>query len=203
MPKARWRPTSHRAYRMKATFARSSSCNPMRRSTRRRRYHHGAQYRHGCAHRCRRHPSPSKELFHLAAIDTLRVLCRRSRALFQRPRSRVPTASLTLDEFPGESFRGRLVRNSNAIDLASRTLLVEVDVDNPAGRLLPGAYTSVHLSLPSAVSIRHGPRQYAALPQRGLAYRGRAQTATRNWFRSPSVATYGEKVENPLGFAAG
>ena len=44
-------------------------------------------------------------------------------------------------------FHGTLVRNANAIDLASRTLLVEVDVDNPSGELLPGAYVFVHFKL--------------------------------------------------------
>ena len=43
------------------------------------------------------------------------------------------------------------MRTANAIDLASRTLLVEVDVDNPTGELLPGAFTEVHLKLPSDV----------------------------------------------------
>jgi multidrug efflux pump subunit AcrA (membrane-fusion protein) len=48
-------------------------------------------------------------------------------------------------------FRGTLVRDSSAIDPASRTLLVEVDVANPDGLLLPGAYVSVHLKLPAAI----------------------------------------------------
>ena len=43
------------------------------------------------------------------------------------------------------------MRNANAIDLASRTLLVEVDVDNPLGELLPGAYVFVHLQLPREI----------------------------------------------------
>ncbi len=55
---------------------------------------------------------------------------------------------MTLDEFPGQIFHGTLVRNANSIDVASRTLLVEVDVDNPTGQLLPGAYVFVHLKLP-------------------------------------------------------
>jgi len=41
------------------------------------------------------------------------------------------------------------VRNANAIDLASRTLLIEVDVDNPGAELLPGAYVFVHLKMPT------------------------------------------------------
>ena len=55
---------------------------------------------------------------------------------------------LTLDEFPGETFQGTIVRNSDAIDLNSRTLNVEVDIDNRDGRMKPGAYVFVHLKLP-------------------------------------------------------
>ncbi|MEI9972004.1 MAG: hypothetical protein WDO73_08040 [Ignavibacteriota bacterium] len=46
------------------------------------------------------------------------------------------------------------MRNSNAIDTTSRTLLVEVEVENPTGELLPGSYVSVHLKLPGAAG--HG-----------------------------------------------
>ena len=60
-------------------------------------------------------------------------------------------ATLTLDEYPGRLFHGTLVRDSSAIDPASRTLLVEVDVENPEGLLLPGAYVSVHLKLPGTI----------------------------------------------------
>jgi RND family efflux transporter MFP subunit len=92
----------------------------------------------------------SKELFHLAAISTLRVFVPVPEAYSNAARPGA-TASLTLDEYPGRVFHGRLARNSNAIDPASRTLLVEVDVDNPDGLLLPGAYVSVHLKLPAVM----------------------------------------------------
>ena len=88
-----------------------------------------------------------KELFHMAAIRTLRVYVAVPEIYAPAARSGAP-ATLTLDEFPDQSFRGTLVRNANAIDLASRTLLVEVDIDNPTGQLLPGAYVFVHLKLP-------------------------------------------------------
>ena len=39
------------------------------------------------------------------------------------------------------------MRSADAIDPVSRTLLTEVDVDNPSGELLPGAFVSVHLKL--------------------------------------------------------
>jgi RND family efflux transporter MFP subunit len=90
-----------------------------------------------------------KELFHMAATRTLRVYVAVPEVYSPSVRSG-DSAPLTLDEFPGETFRGTIVRNTNSIDLSSRTLLVEVDIDNPTGRLLPGAYVIVHLKLPAA-----------------------------------------------------
>src|SRR6202171_4736183 len=88
-----------------------------------------------------------RELFHMAAIRELRVYVSVPEVNSRAARSGA-AATLTLDEFPGQLFRGTLVRNANSIDIASRTLLVEVDVDNPTGQLLPGAYVFVHLKLP-------------------------------------------------------
>ena len=84
----------------------------------------------------------------MAAIRTLRVYVAVPEVYSSRSVRSGGSATLTLDEFPGETFRGAIVRNTNSIDLASRTLLVEVDIDNPTGRLLPGAYVFVHLKLP-------------------------------------------------------
>ena len=85
----------------------------------------------------------------MAAIRTLRVYVAVPEVYSPSVRSG-GSATLTLEEFPGETFRGTIVRNTNSIDLASRTLLVEVDIDNPTGRLLPGAYVFAHLKLPDA-----------------------------------------------------
>jgi RND family efflux transporter MFP subunit len=91
-----------------------------------------------------------KELFHLAAIDTIRVFVPVPEVYSNAAQPGAP-ATLTLSEYPGRVFHGALVRNSSNIDLASRTLLVEIDVDNGGGELLPGAYVSVHLKLPAQV----------------------------------------------------
>ena len=92
-----------------------------------------------------------KELFHIASINKLRVYVALPEVY--SPAARPGTsADLTLDEFPGQTFHGTLVRNSNAIDYSSRTLLVEVDVDNPKGLLMPGAYAQVHFKLPGDVA---------------------------------------------------
>jgi RND family efflux transporter MFP subunit len=74
------------------------------------------------------------------------------------------TPTVTLDEYPGQVFNGRLVRNSAAINPASRTLLVEVDVDNAVGKLLPGAYVFVHFMLP-------GRPQSVTVPANALLFR--------------------------------
>ncbi len=94
----------------------------------------------------------TKELFHIAATKTLRVYINVPQQYSQSAKPGL-TADLTLAEFPGRRFKGKLVRTADSIDLATRTLLVEVDVDNSTGELLPGAYAQVHLKLPNEVSV--------------------------------------------------
>lgn len=91
----------------------------------------------------------SKELFHLTSIQQLRVYTSVPEvdAAAVRNGERV---TLTQDAYPGRIFTGAIVRNANAIDQTARTLNVEVDVDNPTGRLLPGAYIFVHFRTPGA-----------------------------------------------------
>ena len=84
-----------------------------------------------------------KELFHLAAIGQIRVYVPVPE-VYAADIAAGAKAYLTLDEYPGETFEGVISRNSSAIDPASRTLNVEVDVPNPKGKLLPGAYVFVH-----------------------------------------------------------
>ncbi len=62
------------------------------------------------------------------------------------------TADLSLAEFPGRKFHGKLVRTADAINIATRTLLIEIDVDNPAGTLLTGSYAEVHLQVSTQAS---------------------------------------------------
>jgi RND family efflux transporter MFP subunit len=85
-------------------------------------------------------------MFRLSAINVLRVYVNVPQIYSQ---AAVPgvTAQLALSEFPGQSFTGKVVRTAKAIDPSSRTLLVEVDVDNPSGKLMPGAFTEVHMNV--------------------------------------------------------
>lgn len=58
------------------------------------------------------------------------------------------TASLATPELPERKFSGAVTRTANALDPSSRTLLVEVQVPNPEGKLLPGMYVEVDLHVP-------------------------------------------------------
>jgi RND family efflux transporter MFP subunit len=89
------------------------------------------------------------QMFRLSDIRILRVYVNVPQVYSQ---SAVPgaTARLTMSEFPGQTFTGKLVRTAKAIDPSSRTLLVEIDVDNRDGKLMPGAYTEVHMDLNNA-----------------------------------------------------
>jgi RND family efflux transporter MFP subunit len=93
----------------------------------------------------------AKELFHVAATDRMRVFVSVPQVYSQAARSGLE-ATLTLREFPGRTFSGRIARTAEAIDVASRTLLTEVDVDNAKGELLPGAYAEVQIQLPPGAS---------------------------------------------------
>src|SRR6201996_5375701 len=88
-----------------------------------------------------------QELFHMAAVNRLRIFVSVPEVDAEAAQNgaKVP---LMLDEFPGETFQGTIVRNSDAIDFNSRTLNVEVDIDNRNRRIKPGAYVFVHLKLP-------------------------------------------------------
>ena len=91
------------------------------------------------------------ELFHIAAPGKLRVYVNVPQVYSQATKPGLK-ADLTLDEFPGRRFEGTLVRTADAIDSASRTLLVEIEVNNPTGELFTGSYAAVHLKLPGSIS---------------------------------------------------
>jgi RND family efflux transporter MFP subunit len=136
---------------------------------------------------------PTAELFHLTATQILRIFV-------AVPETDSPamlvgaTPTVTLEEYPGQTFQGRLVRTDNAINPVSRTLRVEVDVDNPDGKLLPGAYVYVHFVL-------SGRAQTVTVPSNVLLFRseGLRVGVVRNGIAELVPITigrdYGDKVE--------
>jgi RND family efflux transporter MFP subunit len=92
----------------------------------------------------------TRELFHLAALDTLRVFVNVPQVYSHAARPGA-AAYLTLAELSGRRFPGKLVRTAGALDPTNRTLRVEVDLENHGGELLPGSYAQVHLRLAEGV----------------------------------------------------
>jgi RND family efflux transporter MFP subunit len=88
----------------------------------------------------------SGELFHLQQTGVLRVFVDvpQSDAPYVTPATGV---YLSAPQYPGRHIAAKVARNTGSIDPTSRTLRVEVDVDNQDGALMPGAYAQVHLQL--------------------------------------------------------
>ena len=91
------------------------------------------------------------DLFHMAQPGKLRVYVNVPEEYSQGIKVGM-TADLNLAEFPGRKFQGKLVRTAEAINMTTRTLLIEIDVDNPTGTLLTGSYAEVHLAVPAQAS---------------------------------------------------
>jgi RND family efflux transporter MFP subunit len=91
------------------------------------------------------------DLFHIAQPGTLRVYVNVPEE-YSRGVKVGMTADLALAEFPGRTFQGNLVRTADAINMTTRTLLIEIDVANPTGTLLTGSYAEVHLKVPTQAS---------------------------------------------------
>ncbi len=91
------------------------------------------------------------DLFHIAQPGRLRVYVNVPEEYSQGIATGM-TADLSLAEFPDRKFQGKVVRTADSINMTTRTLLIEVDVDNPTGTLLTGSYAEVHLAVPTQIS---------------------------------------------------
>jgi RND family efflux transporter MFP subunit len=91
------------------------------------------------------------DLFHISQPDKLRVYVNVPEEYSQGIKVGM-TADLSLAEFPGRKFQGKLVRTAEAINATTRTLLIEIEVNNPTGTLLTGSYAEVHLKVATHAS---------------------------------------------------
>ena len=108
--------------------------------------------------------SPRAELFHMASTDKLRLFVPVPEVYANQVRTG-SHITVTSDAIPDARFTGTIVRNSDAIDISSRTLNVEVDVVNTDHKLLPGQYAFIHLPIPPSTSSM-------TLPSGALLFRG-------------------------------
>ncbi len=88
----------------------------------------------------------NKELFDVAQVDPLRVYVSVPQTDSRFIHKGMP-AYIALREMPGQKFTGKVVRTADVIDPATRTLLTEIDVPNPNGRLMPGSFAEVHFAV--------------------------------------------------------
>jgi membrane fusion protein, multidrug efflux system len=80
-------------------------------------------------------------------------------------------ATLTLREYPGRRFTGGVARFATSLDLSTRTMLTEVDVENPRHELYPGMYANVSIELeshPSALTVP--PSAVSGAGDNGVVY---------------------------------
>src|SRR6516162_1241189 len=96
--------------------------------------------------------APKTDLFHIAQTNTLRVYVNVPEEYSRGIQPGKTIANIVLAELPGQKFRGKVVRTSEAINGATRTLLTEIDLSNPGNVLLTGSFAEVHLSIPSGKS---------------------------------------------------
>jgi RND family efflux transporter MFP subunit len=140
-------------------------------------------------------------LFHIADITKLRIYV-------QVPENYVPfitpnmSAKLHLPEHPGQIFAAKMTQTASALDPVARTLLIELEVDNQDGALLPGGYAEVHIEVPSSPNT-------VRLPINTLLFRGQGMevatidTDGKVVLKPIQIARdYGNEVEVKAGLAA-
>ncbi len=109
----------------------------------------------------------ASQLFHMAAVQTLRVYVAVPQDYGNAARPGM-VADLIFNQYPGKSFPAKVVRTSGYIDPAARTLLVEVDYNNRSDLLTPGALAEVHFHLKSQVPTSTIPTSALMFRSEGL-----------------------------------
>ena len=109
----------------------------------------------------------AKELFHIASMNRLRIFVSVPQVYARSAQPDTP-ADITVQELPGQKFNGRVARTAQSIDPNSRTLLVEIDLDNPKETILPGSFAQVHLKLPTSATTFRLPVNALIFRSEGL-----------------------------------
>jgi RND family efflux transporter MFP subunit len=144
--------------------------------------------------------TPGQELFQIGQISTLRVFVAVPE-VYSRAARVGSKATLTLDEYPDQTFQGTVTRTSSSIDMASRTLNTEVDIDNSKGLLLPGSYVQVHLALPAQIHSVIVPSSTLLFRTQGLQV-GVVRNNVAQLVPVSIGTDYGETVQVTSGLSA-
>jgi len=118
-------------------------------------------------------------IFNLMDLDRMKIIIN----VLEQDIPRVTmglAASVTVDAFPGKAFTGTVSKFSKAVDLATRTMAVEVDIPNPGHLLAPGMFASVSLNVGEKKDALTLPTQALLKDDQGLyVYIARQDTARR------------------------
>jgi len=118
--------------------------------------------------------APGSALFRVADTHRLRIYVQVPQAYAAQVRTGM-SASLEFTDHPGQHYSAAVASTAHALDAVSRTLQVELQIDNASGELLPGAYVQVTFALPpSSGTLR--------VPVNAVIFRG----------KTPQVATVDE-----------
>jgi RND family efflux transporter MFP subunit len=106
-------------------------------------------------------------LFSFARTDVLRVQVFVPQAFSFGLKDGDP-ATITVSELPGQVFHGKVARNAQVLSAGTRTLLIEVDIDNKDGILTAGLYSVIHLQVRRPNPVITIPSQAVIFDQDGL-----------------------------------
>jgi RND family efflux transporter MFP subunit len=140
----------------------------------------------------------NRPLYRLAQIATLRIWV-------DVPQTFVPSiqpgqaAQVMVQEFPGRTFPGKVVRTANALDEKAHTLRTEVQVDNRDSALLPGMYSQVRFVLARAHPLWRVPAEALVIRPDGVYVAAVRGDATVHYQKLTLGRDYGTEVEVPTG----
>jgi RND family efflux transporter MFP subunit len=107
------------------------------------------------------------QLFRVADVHEMRVFVQVPQEMSAAIRAGL-TADLYLPQYPNQVFKASVATTAEAIDQASRSLLVELHVDNGADLLQPGTYAEVHFELPNNPEMVRIPTSALVFRQAGM-----------------------------------
>lgn len=139
-----------------------------------------------------------QELFQIAQTHLIRFFVQVPQNYFRQIKEGLE-GEVTVQEFPGRTFKGKVTRYAKALDPTARTLLTEVDVDNKEGVLYAGLYgrvkflmwpETVNFIIPTtAIIIRSGFPHVAVLDENDIVHLKQVQIGR----------DYGKMMEITLG----
>jgi RND family efflux transporter MFP subunit len=109
----------------------------------------------------------ARELFSVADIHKVRIYVKVPQRLTGNIHQGL-TAELRLPQYPGKVFTAKTTTTSHSVNTSSRTLLVELEADNPDGLLQPGTYVEAELNVPSDPNTVLIPSSAILFRQHGL-----------------------------------